>query len=390
MPFRPVFAANARAGAGGQGQFLAQMAAALTQTGATIYSRYSAGPDPHPVNLPFQGPRQLLSSMVLAIPVVRGRQDLLTLLSDVQFDRFVASRLDAGDPPTLFDGVMAQCRESLGRAKALGARTILTSLNTHITHLRRTLDDEYARAGDRGRHFVHPDMEERALAEIAAADHIRVNSHISKATFVDAGVDPERISVIHPGVDLEHFYEAPKPDDVFRVMAVATIDPRKGIHELIRAFVDAALPNAQLEIIGGTSDRWSRRLIEDAVTRHRNIRVRALDVSRAAVEESYARASVLVHPAIEDGFGLVIPQALASGRPVIATSTTGASELIRHGENGFVVPPRSAGGITEHLRALSADRSLRERLSSAARPSVSHLSYEAFGRAVREMYARVS
>lgn len=390
MPFRPVFAANARARAGGQGQFLSQMAAALAGTGATIYSRHCAGTDPRAVDLPFQGPRQVLSGAILAVPIVRGRQDLLTLLSDVQFDRAVASTLGSVDPPTLFDGVMAQCADSLRRAKSLGARAVVTSLNTHISYLRRAMDEEYLRTGDTGHHFLHPDMERRALTEIAAADHIRVNSRFAKATFVEAGIDESRISVIYPGVDLAHFHEGPKTDDVFRVMSVATIDPRKGIHELIAAFTDAALPNSELEIIGGTSDRWSRRLIEDATKRHTNIRVRSLDVSQVPVEQSYARASVLVHPAIEDGFGLVIPQALASGRPVIATSTTGASELIRHGENGLIVPPRSRREITEHLRALHSDRALHARLSSAARASVSHLTYDAFGRAVREMYERLS
>lgn len=389
MPFRPVFAANARAGIGGQGQFLSQMAAALTGANATIYSRHLDSRDPRSIDIPFQGPRQVFSGAILALPIVRSRQDLLTLLSDVQFDRAVAAALAAGDAPTLVDGVMAQCADTLRRARASGARTVVTSLNTHITHLRRVMDEEYARVGDRGHHFVHPAMERRALEEIAAADHIRVNSRFAKTTFVDAGIDDARVSVIHPGVDLVHFHETPKRDDVFRVLTVATIDPRKGIHELLGAFDDAQLPNAELEIIGGTSNRWSRRLIEDATRRHRNVRVRSLDVSRAPVEESYARASVLVHPAIEDGFGLVIAQALASGRPVIATSTSGASELIRHGENGFVVPPRSRRELTEHLRALASDRNLRERMSATARASVAHLTYDAFGRAVREMYARL-
>jgi glycosyltransferase involved in cell wall biosynthesis len=390
MSVRSAFAINARAQAGGQGQFLSLMVRALAGTPATIFSRGAAGAGLNSVNLPFLGPRRGLFDILLGAPYLRGRQDWLTLLSDTQFDRSVAAHLSREESaPDIFDGVMAQCAESSRAAAKAGARVVLTSLNTHISYLRRSLDEEYARAGDKGRHFVHPRMEQRALAEIAAADHIRVNSHFAKTTFVDAGHDPSRISVIHPAIDLAHFRERPREDDTFRVMAVASIDPRKGIHDLIAGFVDAALPDAELDIIGGTSDRWSRRLIDEATRRHANIRVRSLDVSHAPVEESYARASVLVHPAIEDGFGLVVAQALAAGRPVIATSTSGASELIRHGENGFVVPPRSSREIAEHLRALASDRGLRERLSSAARPSVTHLTYDAFGRAVREMYARL-
>lgn len=392
MSFRPAFAVNARAGAGGQGQFLSLMLRALAGTAGTVFSRGAAagGAGPESVALPFRGVRRGIFDALLGAPYLRGRQDWLTLLSDVQFDRSVAARLGAGrDAPTVFDGVMAQSAESGRAAARAGARVIVTSLNTHITHLRRVMDEEYARVGDRGRHFVHPRMERRALAEIAAADHIRVNSHLAKRTFVEAGHDPAGISVIYPAIDLAHFHPEPKPDDTFRVLAVASIDPRKGIHHLIDAFVDAALPHAELDIIGGTSDRWSRRLIADATARHANIRVRALDVSAAPVGESYARASVLVHPALEDGFGLVVPQALSSGRPVIAAASAGASELIREGETGFVVPAGSSRAIAERLRTLHADRALWERMCAAARPSVSHLTFEAFGAAVRDLYARL-
>jgi glycosyltransferase involved in cell wall biosynthesis len=139
-------------------------------------------------------------------------------------------------------------------------------------------------------------------------------------------------------------------------------------------------------LIGGTGDRWSKDMLESFRRRHANITVSSLDVTTAPAEQTYGAASVLVHPAIEDGYGLVIPQALACGRPVIATRQSGASELIRDGENGFVVESRSVDGLRARLQLLAADRSLRERMGARAPAAVSHLSYNGFRREMLRFY----
>lgn len=385
---RVVFAANATYGKGGQGEFLRLMTVALApRPGATVYSRFAPPSRPHEVNVPFTGTvRSRMFEAILTVPGLRRRQDWLTLLSDVDFDTRVAQQIN---PPALFDGVMAQCARTIARLKCSTTRVIVTSLNTHITHLARVLDEEYRRVGAAGPSFVHPRMVARALSEIAAADHIRVNSELARRTFIDAGVDATRVTAIHPGVDLEHFTPTPKTDGVFRVVAISSIDPRKGIHDLIQAFEDARLPNAELVIIGGTGDRWSKQLLQRARARLPNLSCRSVDIMTVPVRETFGPASVLVHAAVEDGFGLVVPQALASGRPVIVTRTSGASELVQHGRNGFIVDARSPAQITEHLQTLAHDARLWESMCAAARPSVAHLSYDTFVRDVSALYACV-
>jgi glycosyltransferase involved in cell wall biosynthesis len=232
-------------------------------------------------------------------------------------------------------------------------------------------------------------MIERARREIASADHIRVNSELARATFIDAGVDAARVTSIHPGVDLDQFTPAPKRDDVFRVIAVASIDPRKGIHDLLDGFEEARIPNSELVIIGGTGDRWSKRMVQKYRARLVNLSFRSADIMSAPVAETFGTASVLVHAAIEDGFGLVVPQCLASGRPVIVTRTSGASELVMHGRTGFVVDARSPSRIAAHLQELSHDQRLWEAMCAASRPSVEHLTYSAFAAKVNALYARV-
>jgi glycosyltransferase involved in cell wall biosynthesis len=383
---RVCFAANAIEGAGGQGEFLRQMARALDLIpGAAIFSRRTGGGRAARVNLPFdRSARRLAFDALLATPGLRGRQDWLTLLADEDFDRRVAAVIGEAD---LVDGVIGQCADTLARVRPKVSRIVVTSLNTHFDHLADVLDAEHRRIGRPVPTFLHPRMRQRAARELALADLVRVNSDTARRTFVDRGVPADRVRVIHPAVDLDHFRPVPLPQGRLRVMAVASIDPRKGIRYLLQAFVDARLPDAELVLVGGTGDRWSRRMLEDYQRRDPRIRVAELDVTRVPVEHSYGTASVLVHPALEDGYGLVIPQALACGRPVIASRGAGASELIEDGVSGFVVDPASSGAIKTCLQALAADRRLLEQMASAAPLAVRGIGYPEFARAVAALYA---
>src|SRR5436190_636790 len=73
-------------------------------------------------------------------------------------------------------------------------------------------------------------------------------------------------------IDLTHFRPVEKKDVVFRVLAVASIEPRKGIHILLEAFERARIPNSELVLIGGTWDRWSYTMLSGYLGRNANIR----------------------------------------------------------------------------------------------------------------------
>jgi glycosyltransferase involved in cell wall biosynthesis len=380
------FAGNSWAGRGGQGEFLRQMVLALDYLpGATVYSRSALARMARSVSLPLRFPwRQLCS--VVSSPVLRRRKDWLTLLSDLEFDCHVAAEIGQ---PDLFDGVMGQCCQTFERLRGRGTRLVLTCLNTHIDNLVNVLESEHRIVNYPGHHSFHRWMRDRSLREIELADCIRVNSGWAKQTFIDRGTPAGKIHVIHPGIDLEHFRPVAKKDDVFRVLTVASIDPRKGVHYLLRAFEEAKIPRSELVLIGGTGDAWSKRMLQDFLSRNPNIRQCFMDVTTAPVSESYGSASVLVHPALEDGYGLVVPQALASGRPVIVTRSSGASELVHDGKNGFVVESRSVEQLRNRLQLLANDRNLRESMSKGARATVTHLGYSDFIRRVLGFYWEV-
>jgi glycosyltransferase involved in cell wall biosynthesis len=377
--------ANASVSAGGQGEILRQTLAAYeTLPNARIFARTARSEHVRCLSIPFATfPYKQAFDFILRVPLLRGRADWLTILSDLEFDLQVSRQIQC---PSLFEGVMGQCAETFRALGGSSCKRLLYSLNTHISNLDELLRDEHLRLGISNPPFIHRLMKERALEEIAKADSIRVLSHMAKRTFVERGVADEKVHVIHPWIDHGHFHSVPRPDDVFRIMSSSSIDPRKGIHYLLQAFVTAAIPNSELVIIGGTGDRWSKRMVGDFLRRHSNIRQEIRDVMAEPIENHFGRAAVVVHPALEDGYALTIPQALASGRPVIATVQSGAAELIRDGVDGFLVEARDVEGLAKAMRRLANDKSLYGRMAESAPTAVAHLTRESFDAKVRSYY----
>jgi glycosyltransferase involved in cell wall biosynthesis len=318
--------------------------------------------------------------------VLRRRHDLLTLIGDVDFDSQLEPHV--GDVK-LFDGVMGQCCHTFELLHRERVPLVLTALNTHVDHLGDVLADEHRRLKIPARTFVHPAMRQRVRREIERASCIRVVSEPARQSYIERGTKPENIQVVLPAVDLNYFHPVKKKDCVFRVLAVLTIDPRKGVYYLLQAFEKAAIPGSELVIIGATGDRWSKHMLQQFMGRLKNIRIQAADVFQQPIEDTYGQASVLVHPAVEDGFALVVAQAMACGKPVIATRQTGASQLITNGKNGYVLECRDVDGLVQHLRLLAKDESLLASLSAAAPQAVAHLGYPAFAQNVARLYSDV-
>jgi glycosyltransferase involved in cell wall biosynthesis len=76
---------------------------------------------------------------------------------------------------------------------------------------------------------------------------------------------------------------------------------------------------------------------------------------------------VVVCPSRREGFGVACLEAMAHGRPVVATAVGGLRDLVVDGETGIVVPPRDPAALRTALTTLLADRDLRRRLGSAGR-----------------------
>jgi glycosyltransferase involved in cell wall biosynthesis len=157
---------------------------------------------------------------------------------------------------------------------------------------------------------------------------------------------------------------------------VGCAGPRKGFLDLLKAFSLLNHPRKRLVLIGSISSE-AKALLESAD--QSSIELLG-SVDNAQLREHYSRASVFVLPSIEEGLAMVIGEAMACGCPVIASTNTGASELIANGVDGFIVPIRSPELIAERLQLLADDPDLRQGIGHAALARVQQLGgWDAYG-----------
>jgi glycosyltransferase involved in cell wall biosynthesis len=91
----------------------------------------------------------------------------------------------------------------------------------------------------------------------------------------------------------------------------------------------------------------------------------------------YDRAAVVACPSFREGFGVVCAEAMAHGRPVVASAVGGLRDLVADGETGFLVPPGDVSALREALERLLGDPELRKRMGAAGRERARRFSWDA-------------
>ena len=175
-----------------------------------------------------------------------------------------------------------------------------------------------------------------------------------------------RTGVAHSGIHEDYLNPEPPADWRWRLLYVGRLDPRKGVDTAVEAL--ARLPaEAQLELVGGWDPHEEGRLRSLARGLGVEERVRfAGQLGRDAVMEAYSRADVVVFPVRwEEPWGLVPLEAMAKGRPVVATGRGGSAEYLRDGENCVLFEAGDADALAAAVARLADDAGLRERLRAA-------------------------
>lgn len=305
--------------------------------------------------------RRVVRAWAMELPELVARHALcsprlaerLMFLRDARFDRWVARRW-AGRG-NVYWGFQGSCLESLRAARAAGALAVAEFATAHVRWACELLEREAQRHPEWAETISNLHFpawyRERLEQEPHAADVCVVASEFSRQSLLAVGVPSERIELLPLGVDLERFAFAPRTiNGPLRILFVGGIGQRKGIKYLLEAYRQIHSSATELVLVGPMSGS------ERALRAYQGIYEYRGTVTPAQVAEEMRRAHVLVLPSVFEGFGLVIPEAMATGMPVIASTHTIGPEMIRPGQDGFVLEPDDVGGLAERLEFLARHR----------------------------------
>jgi len=264
------------------------------------------------------------------------------LLRDRLFDWNASFNLPAAD---IFHCWSSQALFSMRRAKRKKQVTFLERSNSHPLTLLNILTEEY-RINSIKLCPTDPILLNTQLKECEESDFVIVPSDFAYGSFLVHGFDAARLILVPFGVDCKRFRPSvePRTDTAFRVVYTGQVGIRKGVHYLMEAWSQLKLSNAELVLVG-----WLHPDILNILERYKGLPGVVIKAFTSDLESVYHSASICVFPSVEDGFGLVVLEAMASGVPVIVTENTGAKDAVTQGEDGFVVPIRDVKALKEKI-----------------------------------------
>jgi glycosyltransferase involved in cell wall biosynthesis len=270
-------------------------------------------------------------------------------------------------------------------AREYGIPTVLERPNAYTRFAYDVVKRESERLGIElppdHEHAYNASVLAREEAEFAATDSLLCPSEFTARTFRDAGYPDEKLLRHFYGVDTALFHpnDAP-PERPFTAMFVGVAAVRKGLHFALEAWHRSSASSDGRFVIAGAVLPEYRRVLEPLLD-HPSVTVLGHSDS---IPELIRNAHVLMLPSIEEGFGLVCTEAMASGCvPLVSEACT---DLCRDGVNALVHPVADVDRLAEQLSLVARDEGLRRRLRDAGLACRDSISWEAAGEQLAAVY----
>lgn len=206
-----------------------------------------------------------------------------------------------------------------------------------------------------------------------------VPSHYLEGIVAEWGVRRKDVRVVWNAISMEHVGTVPASVAALPrplIVSVGRLVPWKGFAELIQALsiMRADGMHASLAIVGDGPDRQflEREAAQELGSRY----VFTGPLTHADALATMAHADVFVLDSIYEGLSHTLIEALTLGVPVVVSDIGGNVEIVRHEDNGLVVPPEDSRALAGALERLLKDPLLRQRLAAAAKASAQDFSLE--------------
>lgn len=203
------------------------------------------------------------------------------------------------------------------------------------------------------------------------------------------GLDQTRVRVIPNSVDTKVFTPPVKDGGTENILFTGRFISAKGLTYLAGAIpkVVREHPNVTFTFIGpGNFQPYLNRILAHNVP-DQNIKLVGYVKDRDAILEYYRRCDIYVVPTLYENLPTRILEAMACGKPVIATNVCAIPEVIMSGDNGILVPPRSEEALANAINGLLQNRRLMKRIGTRGRKSVeSKFDWDANARKIASLY----
>jgi glycosyltransferase involved in cell wall biosynthesis len=311
-----------------------------------------------------------------------------TMRAVAMHDRIVARRIEnlAGQIDVIHTWPLGAL-ETLKTAARLGIPTVLERCNAHTGFAMEVVQQECDRLGV----VLPPDHEhaydakklQREEAEYSLATRLLCPSEFVVKTFLDKGYNREQLVRHIYGYDEKVYYPGNEPRDPKRgltMLFVGVCAVRKGVHYALEAWLKSpASKNGTFLIAGEFLPSYQEKLAP--MLAHPSVKVLG---HRNDVPELVRKSDILILPSIEEGFGLVITEAMGSGCVPLASEA--CTEICDHMKTGLMHRIGDVEALTQHITMLHEDRALLGKLRAAGLEVAPSVTWTAAGRVLLDAY----
>lgn len=258
------------------------------------------------------------------------------------------------------------------RAKSPRAAFVLQLISAHPNVYYNIYHDELKKYGLKDERFdAIWTRSFRGL--IAEADVIFCHSKWIKKTLIREHIPEDAICVVPKGVDTNFWQPIRIPKGVFRIGFAGQLQVIKGLHYLFEAWEKLGSPGElwvcgpKITYVVNGQRVWSCGKLYE---KHMGASYKGWFRRREDLKTFYSSLDVFVAPSLEDGWNMTAVEAMSCSKPVIVTSTTGMSQIVEDGVNGFVVPPGDVEQLMEKIMWCKDHQDLLPGMGAAARNTV--------------------
>ena len=213
---------------------------------------------------------------------------------------------------------------------------------------------------------------ERMVIKMPFKRIINVSNGVKRRMIKEYGVDEDKISVIHNGVDLNYIDGIkikPKDKEKNTVVFVGRLIPHKHVDDLIKAvkIVKKKIPGIKLKIIGTGPEMMNLRDLARKQKLTDNIKFFGKVEDHKEVVREIKKSNLLVLPSTREGFGIVLAEAFACKVPCVAYYSDGVVEVIDQGKNGYLIKQRDIKQLAKRIEELLTDKKTANKFVKAGR-----------------------